>query len=245
MAESTVILLSSIASLFTSGNYSDFTVICGSETYKVHKAVICPQSEFFQKTFEGNFKESESNSVDLSAQHPRIVQAMLMFFYTGGYSQTKGEESEELHPMMFHVLVYAIAGMYTVPHLKELAKKWAAEAFRRSWSEAEFTNVIEKIYDDNVLPRDNELKKEVLWVTRNNRKTLLQNDRFVEMMREIGDFGTDLFILGPPPPPNPVEKRLRCPLCRAAQPTNSDGHYSTYNPTCRACAKQVGHWNWS
>jgi hypothetical protein len=32
-----------------SGLYADFTVKCGEYTFKMHKAIVCPQAEFFRK----------------------------------------------------------------------------------------------------------------------------------------------------------------------------------------------------
>ena len=36
-------------SLSLSGEYSDLTITCGPDTYKVHKAIVCSQSSFFSK----------------------------------------------------------------------------------------------------------------------------------------------------------------------------------------------------
>lgn len=36
-------------SLSLSGEYSDLTIICGPDVYKVHKAIVCSQSSFFSK----------------------------------------------------------------------------------------------------------------------------------------------------------------------------------------------------
>jgi hypothetical protein len=37
-----------LSSLLISGNYSDLVVTCGSDTYNVHKAIVCSQSTFFR-----------------------------------------------------------------------------------------------------------------------------------------------------------------------------------------------------
>jgi hypothetical protein len=36
-------------SLLASGDYSDFVITCGTDTYKVHKSVICSQYGFFKR----------------------------------------------------------------------------------------------------------------------------------------------------------------------------------------------------
>ncbi len=39
---------------------SDVTVICGNDVFKVHRAVICPQSNFFKAALSGGFMVSHS-----------------------------------------------------------------------------------------------------------------------------------------------------------------------------------------
>lgn len=36
-------------SLLETGAYSDLTITCGSDTYKVHKAVVCERLDFFAR----------------------------------------------------------------------------------------------------------------------------------------------------------------------------------------------------
>jgi hypothetical protein len=40
------------SSLRLSGAYSDLTITCGALEAKVHKCIVCPQSEFFKKACE-------------------------------------------------------------------------------------------------------------------------------------------------------------------------------------------------
>ena len=42
-----------ITSLFDSGNFADFVIKCKSKTWNVHRAVLCPQSKFFQGACNG------------------------------------------------------------------------------------------------------------------------------------------------------------------------------------------------
>ncbi|KAM0234351.1 hypothetical protein ACHAP5_010117 [Fusarium lateritium] len=50
----------SLAKLLDTGDYSDLTIICGKDRYKVHKAIVCPRSSFFKAAVGGKFKASES-----------------------------------------------------------------------------------------------------------------------------------------------------------------------------------------
>lgn len=45
-----------LSGLLGSGKYSDLTLTCGSRSWKVHKGVLCLQSDFFAKACDGDFK---------------------------------------------------------------------------------------------------------------------------------------------------------------------------------------------
>ena len=53
-------MLTHMHSCFRSGAYSDLTIRCGDgREFKVHKDIVCPQSQFFAKAVEeGRFKVS-------------------------------------------------------------------------------------------------------------------------------------------------------------------------------------------
>jgi hypothetical protein len=36
--------------------YKDLTIRCSNHVYRVHRAVVCPQSEFFEKACKGDFR---------------------------------------------------------------------------------------------------------------------------------------------------------------------------------------------
>ena len=44
--------------LYTSGNYSDLVITCRGKIYRVHRAIICPISSFFEAACSGQFKAS-------------------------------------------------------------------------------------------------------------------------------------------------------------------------------------------
>lgn len=51
-----------LSGLLGSGKYSDLTLTCGSQIWKVHKGVMCLQSDFFAKACDGDFKVSNARA---------------------------------------------------------------------------------------------------------------------------------------------------------------------------------------
>jgi len=52
-----------MTSLFVSGNFADMVIKGKSKIWKVHRAVLLPQSTFLQKAFRGSSIVSEANHV--------------------------------------------------------------------------------------------------------------------------------------------------------------------------------------
>ncbi|KAF2737119.1 hypothetical protein EJ04DRAFT_129332 [Polyplosphaeria fusca] len=82
--DGTQLLKNALKQLLFSGDYSDFTIVCGERTWKVHKAIICPRSDYFARAVTFG-KEAEDKCIDLVEDDPEVVGLMLEYFYTGDY----------------------------------------------------------------------------------------------------------------------------------------------------------------
>ncbi|KAF5569597.1 hypothetical protein FPANT_13896, partial [Fusarium pseudoanthophilum] len=74
-----------LANLLKTGKYSDLTISCGNDQYRVHKAIICPRSNFFEAAFSGEFKEAQTGEIDLPDDDPVAVKMMIEYLYHDTY----------------------------------------------------------------------------------------------------------------------------------------------------------------
>ncbi|PGH04989.1 hypothetical protein AJ80_08416 [Polytolypa hystricis UAMH7299] len=95
-------------------------IFCQTDAeHKVHKIVVCGQSEFFSRMFDGDWKETLESVTELKADDPRAIKAMISFMYMFDYDSGSGG----LSPMLFDAMVYGVAEKYGVAALKTCAKK--------------------------------------------------------------------------------------------------------------------------
>ncbi|TLS22468.1 uncharacterized protein PpBr36_09905 [Pyricularia pennisetigena] len=88
-------LQDALKQLRLSGDYSDMTIICGDDLYHAHKALLCPRSKYFERTFKSEMQESHSSQVDLSGHNPEAVKLVIDFFYLSDYKPSHGDQAHE------------------------------------------------------------------------------------------------------------------------------------------------------
>ena len=81
------------ATLYSTGKYSDLTIVCQSRESKIHKSIVCMQSKVLAAAVDGNFKEATTGRIDLDDNEPHIVENMLSFLYTQSYDDGRGKKS--------------------------------------------------------------------------------------------------------------------------------------------------------
>ena len=110
-------LTRSRAGLLESSTDSDMTVRCGSEEFKLHKAIVCPRSKFFAEACDGQFEvipfpfrylarritlltlqyqEAEISTIVLEDDDPPTVRRMLTYLYTLAYDD-EGDVASAQH----------------------------------------------------------------------------------------------------------------------------------------------------
>ncbi|KAI1390354.1 BTB/POZ protein [Hypoxylon trugodes] len=78
-----VMLSESGANLLETSLFSDVTVNCGDRTWKLHKAITCSRCPYFNKAFNGHFKEAATGDLTIKEQIPEYVDQAIRYLYTG------------------------------------------------------------------------------------------------------------------------------------------------------------------
>ncbi|KAL1963538.1 hypothetical protein VTN77DRAFT_8119 [Rasamsonia byssochlamydoides] len=134
--------------LLQSGDYSDLTIYCGADVYRIHRAIVCPQSKVLAAMCRGGFKEAQTGEINMPDDDPEAVKMMVSYFYNQDYHMAKDNVcggKTEPNPIL-DARTYSIAHKYDVPPLEALAKKkftnWAAD----KWDSEDFVRIVQELW---------------------------------------------------------------------------------------------------
>ncbi|GBF63942.1 hypothetical protein TMEN_6610 [Trichophyton mentagrophytes] len=139
------ILKTSLKSFFNSSKFTDFTIRTAEDDFKVHKVVVCGQSEYFTHIFDGNWKETAENVINLSKDDPYIIEVIVRFIYKADYNGS-GSSRGRISPILFNARMYEVAERYSIPHLKERAKGKFKDTVHTCWDMDDFSPAIIEVY---------------------------------------------------------------------------------------------------
>ncbi|KAL9576102.1 MAG: hypothetical protein Q9212_007383, partial [Teloschistes hypoglaucus] len=106
---------------FKEGRWTDLTITCRGQKFECHKAVVCSQVKFFDAACRNGLKESETSTIDLPEDDPKLVKFMLHFLYgqIDGFKVADPDEDltgYECLKASFGLIM--LADKYDIPDLK-------------------------------------------------------------------------------------------------------------------------------
>lgn len=126
-------LIDEQSKLWSSGKLSDLLVMCGTQTWNVHRAIICARSRWFEKAYYGGFKEAQSQNISIEEKEPFAIAKMLKFIYTLDYNGGILENVSDGDSFSVNVEIYKLANYFDVPSLRTLAMKKLSASARKLW----------------------------------------------------------------------------------------------------------------
>ncbi|KAF5548527.1 speckle-type POZ [Fusarium napiforme] len=71
--------------LMDSGEFSDFSLVCKDQEFKLHQVIVCPQSPVISAALHSGFEETTSKVIKVNEFDVPTVQSMVTFLYTADY----------------------------------------------------------------------------------------------------------------------------------------------------------------
>ncbi|KAH6628428.1 hypothetical protein F5144DRAFT_536893 [Chaetomium tenue] len=195
--ETSEILIDALRGLYTSGDYSDLVISCQGKEYKVHRAVVCTQSDFFSAACRGGFKEAQEGKIDLPDDSPRLVHIMVHYLYHFDYDAEMGghePDVEELAegPLYTHARVYALAEKYLIHGLKAVALRQFKAVIASSFNMIDFLQAMEEVYMSTV--EDDRGLRDVVVEAICKHPAWLDKEDVREVLGRLGSLTYDIVI---------------------------------------------------
>ncbi|KAH8670530.1 hypothetical protein BGZ61DRAFT_107493 [Ilyonectria robusta] len=86
-----------LARLLDTGEFSDFVLLCQGKEFRLHKAIVCPQSSVMKAALDGGFQEAQTGTLKADSFDISTVQRMVKFLYSGSYD-VKFPEAASANP---------------------------------------------------------------------------------------------------------------------------------------------------
>ncbi|MCJ1279303.1 hypothetical protein MMC21_007127 [Puttea exsequens] len=189
-----------IMKAYETGAFTDLTITCGGKDIKVHKLVVCTQSEVLRKTATNGFKESLTSVINLPDDDLALVERMIEALYSSTYDSTVSDAEQATygcHGFELHAAMYAIADKYGLAELKHLAQhRYRALQLPTHEAKIAFLKSIARIYSTTPA-HDQSLRKIALhWV---KQKPFVGVDEEVkeflrDVLEEVPDFNWELHL---------------------------------------------------
>ncbi|KAG9190381.1 hypothetical protein G6011_08469 [Alternaria panax] len=78
-------VVGAVKSCLFSGGYSDLTIRCGEDVYKVHKTIVCTPTGFFARATKFGDKKSQTDVNDLPDDETRVIASLIQYLYSSEY----------------------------------------------------------------------------------------------------------------------------------------------------------------
>jgi len=109
-------LQSDFVTLFDSETHADVTFMVQGESIKAHRNILAARASYFARVFEGKWKESATNQVEVPDFNPKVFKAAIKYLY-GGLPEGDWD---------FWIELLKAADKYEMIELKELCESTIA-----------------------------------------------------------------------------------------------------------------------
>ncbi|KAH6864904.1 hypothetical protein BKA58DRAFT_462356 [Alternaria rosae] len=112
-------VVDAVQSCLTSDKYSDLTIKCRDDVYKVHKVIVCTRAGFFAGAMRfGGQQGAQHDVVDLSKDEPKVIASLVQYLYSGEYGNDfySVTEIDHAEPLSASQIIIARGEGYSAVH---------------------------------------------------------------------------------------------------------------------------------
>ncbi|KAF4633274.1 hypothetical protein G7Y89_g4845 [Cudoniella acicularis] len=192
---------------------------CGEKVFKVHRAIVCPQSKPLAAFVDGEFLEATTGVINLkeagdAPEKPEIFELLIKYFYTADYeylpetpakkarvSSASGSSSTATPELLIHTKVYIMSEKYDVAPLKLLATEKYIRALETEGLTSAFSASLKLMFDETS-EKDRRLKDVALKHAGMNLKKLVDMREFFGVCVNNAEISAELLRAIAPDLPN-------------------------------------------
>jgi speckle-type POZ protein len=75
--------LQQLKNSYQNGDLTDMELVCDTQVFKCHQLILSIRSQVFRAMFQNPMAEATTKKVEIKDLSPEIVEAMLLYIYTG------------------------------------------------------------------------------------------------------------------------------------------------------------------
>ncbi|PPJ57231.1 hypothetical protein CBER1_02786 [Cercospora berteroae] len=200
---------------YLSADYTDLEIHCDGAIFFAHRAATCARSKVLEAECKAGLTAEGKTIFEHQIFNADTIDCLLQYIYTDDYSLPKSnseaasgteapaspeEDENDMHQLAAHVYVHAAADLYDIAPLKALtaAKFVSATKPVKENERMDFLDLVARIAKHTMPSEQNVLRTKVLQMALQQKKLLLQDRTFVELLFERNDLDdfVPLFVCG-------------------------------------------------
>ncbi|KAL8768425.1 MAG: hypothetical protein Q9209_005331 [Squamulea sp. 1 TL-2023] len=194
-------LLVQLSNAQKTDKYHDLIISCKGTEWRVHRVIVCTQSEYFEKACQTGLKEGKTGRIDLKEEDPAMIDRLVNYLYKCNYDdyatlpltnsqrQFPAEYPIQTRQLACIVDMYVRGDRYQIAGLKDLSKAKFSAALPNRWNKENLLDVIWTIYD-NTVSSDRGLRDCLTPILREHAPELRSHAAFKNMLKNQ-EFATD------------------------------------------------------
>ncbi|KAM3422766.1 hypothetical protein BST61_g250 [Cercospora zeina] len=190
---------------YLAADYADLEIHCDGATFFAHRAAACARSKVLEAESKTGLASEGKTVFEHQVFDAVTIDCLLQYIYTGGYklpraddqgagdagapTSPRDEEGCDIHELAAHVYVHAAADLYDIAPLKALAGTKFVDAAKsvKENDRSKFLDLVARIAKHTMPSEHNVLRTKVLQMASQQKKELLQDRKFVELLFQRND----------------------------------------------------------